>query len=204
MHTFMIAWTSALESLGFFQTASRKRFTRPSSWPRSRPGAEAAFRDALAEAGITLDSAVLSLCAIHAGNLAAFSVVPLVDQQGFSSSAMNESGLGDVLASQFFSPKAPTASGWIWGVGPAELLPTASDEALGAEFVVGDIPAEMKARAEEMKYPFPYLIDETQAVSAAFGGTTTIIPFAAQHRGTSVTATVAIFHAVKLIDVPAS
>lgn len=59
--------------------------------------------------------------------------MPLVDQQGFSSSAMNESGLGDVLASQFFSPKAPTESGWIWGVGPAELLPTASDEVLGAE-----------------------------------------------------------------------
>ena len=31
-------------------------------------------------------------------------------------------------------------------------------------------------------------------VSAAFGGTTTIIPFAAQHRGTSVTATVADYH----------
>ncbi len=31
-------------------------------------------------------------------------------------------------------------------------------------------------------------------VSAAFGGTTTIIPFAAQHRGTSVTTTVADYH----------
>jgi dihydropyrimidinase len=31
-------------------------------------------------------------------------------------------------------------------------------------------------------------------VSAAFGGTTTIIPFAAQHRGTSVTATVSDYH----------
>src|ERR1700682_3327264 len=31
-------------------------------------------------------------------------------------------------------------------------------------------------------------------VSAAFGGTTTIIPFAAQHRGTSVTSTVADYH----------
>jgi hypothetical protein len=66
-------------------------------------------------------------------NLITRTIVPLVDQQGFSSSAMNESGLGDVLASQFFSPKAPTESGWIWGVGPAELLPTASDEVLGAE-----------------------------------------------------------------------
>jgi hypothetical protein len=66
-------------------------------------------------------------------NLITRTIVPLVEQQGFSSSAMNESGLGDVLASQFFSPKAPTESGWIWGVGPAELLPTASDEVLGAE-----------------------------------------------------------------------
>jgi dihydropyrimidinase len=32
------------------------------------------------------------------------------------------------------------------------------------------------------------------SVSAAFGGTTTIIPFAAQHRGTSVTATLADYH----------
>jgi dihydropyrimidinase len=35
----------------------------------------------------------------------------------------------------------------------------------------------------------------TGTVSAAFGGTTTIIPFAAQHRGTSVTATLADYHA---------
>jgi dihydropyrimidinase len=34
----------------------------------------------------------------------------------------------------------------------------------------------------------------TGTVSAAFGGTTTIIPFAAQHRGTSVTASVADYH----------
>ena len=31
-------------------------------------------------------------------------------------------------------------------------------------------------------------------VSAAFGGTTTVIPFAAQHRGMSVTATVEAYH----------
>jgi len=42
-------------------------------------------------------------------------------------------GLGDTLQSFFFSPKAPTAGGWIWGAGPALLLPTATDEKLGAE-----------------------------------------------------------------------
>lgn len=44
-----------------------------------------------------------------------------------------ESGLGDVVQSLFFSPKAPTSGGIIWGVGPVMLLPTATDDMLGAE-----------------------------------------------------------------------
>ncbi|MHC3400675.1 hypothetical protein [Aeromonas veronii] len=56
-----------------------------------------------------------------------------VAQHDFPLEAMNVSGFGDTTASQFFSPKAPTANGWIWGVGPVELLPTASDEMLGSE-----------------------------------------------------------------------
>jgi hypothetical protein len=60
-------------------------------------------------------------------------IVPLIDKDDFALKEMNESGLGDILASQFFSPKTPTAGGWIWGVGPVELLPTASDEVLGGE-----------------------------------------------------------------------
>jgi len=39
--------------------------------------------------------------------------------------------------------------------------------------VPADAPAKLKARAEEMKYPFPYLIDETQAVATAFGAKVT-------------------------------
>jgi hypothetical protein len=58
-------------------------------------------------------------------------IVPFSDQQGFPLPALNASGLGDITASQFFSPKAPTAGGWIWGAGPVELLPTATDDALG-------------------------------------------------------------------------
>jgi hypothetical protein len=60
-------------------------------------------------------------------------IVPLIDQQDFPVDAMNESGLGDIVASQFFSPKAATAGGWIWGAGPVFLLPTASDKTLGGE-----------------------------------------------------------------------
>jgi hypothetical protein len=44
----------------------------------------------------------------------------------------SESGIGDVTQSLFFSPKLPTDNGWIWGVGPAFLLPTANEDALGA------------------------------------------------------------------------
>jgi len=60
-------------------------------------------------------------------------IVPLIDKHGFPSNDMNKSGLGDITASQFFSPKSPAAGGWIWGVGPVELLPTATDNALGSE-----------------------------------------------------------------------
>lgn len=71
---------------------------------------------------------------------------------------MNESGLGDIVASQFFSPKAPTKSGWIWGVGPVELLPSASDEVLGGEkWGLGPTGVVLK---QEGGWPFgqPYLV----------------------------------------------
>jgi hypothetical protein len=66
-------------------------------------------------------------------NVITRTIVPLIDQHGFPVEAMNESGLGDIVASQFFSPKAPTAGGWIWGAGPVELLPSASDDMLGGK-----------------------------------------------------------------------
>ena len=66
-------------------------------------------------------------------NLITRTIVPLIDQQDLPAKGESESGLGDVTASQFFSPKAPTAGGWVWGAGPVELLPTSSDEVLGGE-----------------------------------------------------------------------
>ena len=66
-------------------------------------------------------------------NVITRTIVPFIDQQDFPAEAMNESGLGDIVASQFFSPKAPTAGGWIWGVGPVELFPSASDDMLGGD-----------------------------------------------------------------------
>jgi len=66
-------------------------------------------------------------------NLITRTIIPLVDQQDFPLAAMNESGLGDITSSLFFSPKSPTAGGWIWGAGPVLLLPTATKDVLGTE-----------------------------------------------------------------------
>lgn len=65
-------------------------------------------------------------------NLITRTIIPLVDTDNVPLGS-SETGLGDVVASQFFSPKEPTAGGLIWGVGPVELLPTASDDSLGGE-----------------------------------------------------------------------
>ena len=66
-------------------------------------------------------------------NLITRTLIPLVDQKDFPLNELNESGLGDITPSFFFSPKAPTAGGWIWGAGPVFLLPTATEDVLGTE-----------------------------------------------------------------------
>lgn len=66
-------------------------------------------------------------------NLISRTILPVVDQQDIFPGAGDQFGIGDVVQSVFFSPKAPTAGGWIWGAGPAFLLPTATDDLLGAD-----------------------------------------------------------------------
>ena len=65
-------------------------------------------------------------------NLISRTIMPLVDQNDVPF-GVNEFGLGDVVQSLFFSPSAPTSGGWIWGAGPVFLLPTATDDVLGAD-----------------------------------------------------------------------
>lgn len=65
-------------------------------------------------------------------NLISRTIFPIVDQNDVSLRGSGEFGLGDTVQSGFFSPKAPTASGWIWGMGPVLLVPTATDDLLGA------------------------------------------------------------------------
>jgi hypothetical protein len=66
-------------------------------------------------------------------NLISRTILPVIDQEDVPLKGLGESGIGDVVQSLFFSPKEPSSGGLIWGVGPVFLLPTASDDSLGAE-----------------------------------------------------------------------
>jgi hypothetical protein len=66
-------------------------------------------------------------------NLISRTIVPVVSQEDIFPDSGDQFGLGDTVQSVFFSPKAPTKSGWIWGAGPVFLLPTATDDLLGAD-----------------------------------------------------------------------
>lgn len=59
-------------------------------------------------------------------------IVPIVHLESVADGISSETGLGDIVQSFFFSPKEPVG-GWIVGVGPVFLWPTATDDALGAE-----------------------------------------------------------------------
>lgn len=63
-------------------------------------------------------------------NLISRTVLPLVSNDSGMPGGSAQ-GLGDTTQSFFFSPKAPTKGGLIWGGGPAFLLPTATEESLG-------------------------------------------------------------------------
>jgi len=65
-------------------------------------------------------------------NLISRTILPVISQHDVIGTS-SQDGLSDTLQSFFFSPKEPTSGGWIWGVGPALLLPTATDELLGTE-----------------------------------------------------------------------
>lgn len=60
-------------------------------------------------------------------------IVPLIDQSDVFPAAGNQTGNGDILQSFFFSPKGSNTSNLTWGIGPAVLMPVASDELLGGE-----------------------------------------------------------------------
>jgi hypothetical protein len=70
-------------------------------------------------------------------NLISRTIVPVISQDDMIGTT-SQAGLGDILQSAFLSPTDPGPWGLIWGAGPVFLLPTATDDLLGAEkFGVG-------------------------------------------------------------------
>ena len=59
-------------------------------------------------------------------NLISRTILPVIQQSNVQP-GRTQFGLGDTVQSLWFSPKAPTSSGLIWGIGPAGLLPTGTD-----------------------------------------------------------------------------
>jgi len=66
-------------------------------------------------------------------NVISRTILPVVWQDDIASGSGSQSGLGNVTQSLFFSPKLPTENGWVWGVGPVFLLPTATDDLIGGD-----------------------------------------------------------------------
>ena len=65
-------------------------------------------------------------------NLISRTILPVIYQDDIFPGEGSQFGLADINLSLFFSPRKPTSSGLIWGVGPVLLLPTATDSMLGA------------------------------------------------------------------------
>jgi len=60
-------------------------------------------------------------------NLISRTIMPIVRTDNLPVGSGINGGIGDIVQSAWFSPKAPTDSGWIWGAGPVFLIPSGSD-----------------------------------------------------------------------------
>ena len=65
-------------------------------------------------------------------NLISRTIMPIIHQDDVVPDSM-QGGLGDTTESLFLSPKAPGPGGIIWGAGPIILLPTSTEDFLGAQ-----------------------------------------------------------------------
>jgi hypothetical protein len=66
-------------------------------------------------------------------NLITRTILPVIYQDDIAPRAGSQSGLGDLSLSLFFSPRKPGPGGFIVGVGPILMMPTATDDLLGTE-----------------------------------------------------------------------
>jgi len=85
-------------------------------------------------------------------NLISRTIVPVIRQSKVVNNG-TQTGLGDTVQSIFFSPKAPTATGWIWGAGPVFLIPTATKDQLGTgKWGIGPTAVALKQTEDGWTY----------------------------------------------------
>jgi hypothetical protein len=77
-------------------------------------------------------------------NVISRTIVPIANQMDYAPGYGDQSGVGDVTQSFFFSPKKPTDSGWIWGVGPALLIPSGNDHLSSEKWGAGPTAVFLK------------------------------------------------------------
>jgi hypothetical protein len=125
-------------------------------------------------------------------NVISRTILPVIDQEDVIPGE-SSSGLGDITQSLFFSPKKPTASGWIWGVGPAFLLPTASEDVLGAEqWAIG--PTAVVLKQTDAGWTYGALVNHLVSIAGdddrADVNATFLQPFLSKGLGKGRTATI--------------
>lgn len=66
-------------------------------------------------------------------NVISRTIMPVIWQNDIAGPSGHQFGFGDITQSFFFSPSKPTESGIIWGAGPVFLIPTGTNDLLGAD-----------------------------------------------------------------------
>ena len=125
-------------------------------------------------------------------NVISRTILPVIHQDDVIAGD-SSSGLGDTTQSLFFSPKKPTASGWILGAGPAFLLPTATEDELGTEqWAIGPTIVALKQTADGWTYGalWNYLVSVAGDDDRADVNSTFIQPFLSKGLGKGRTATI--------------
>ena len=77
-------------------------------------------------------------------NVITRTIMPIIHAQSPVAGGDSQTGLGDILQSFFFSPKDPTSSGWIWGVGPVILYPSGTDHLSAHKWGAGPTAVVLK------------------------------------------------------------
>lgn len=76
-------------------------------------------------------------------NMISRTILPIIQQEDVIP-GHSQFGLGDTLQSLFFSPKEATSSGVIWGLGPAALIPTGTDDLGSRTWAIGPTGVVLK------------------------------------------------------------